>query len=63
MSDEERKALSPGDTVVVRNDHGYEEQRVVKYSPWQLAHGEWLIGLKGIAGGYLLSRVIRKATA
>jgi hypothetical protein len=60
MTDAERLLLVPGDHVLVLDDFGVEKAWVVKYPPWQLGHGEWVIGIKGISGGYLLSRVIRK---
>lgn len=50
--------LKVGDKVLVRMDDGNLKEFVVKYDPWQLGHGEWVVGLKGIAGGYLLSRVV-----
>ncbi len=56
---EQKRQLRPGDRVVVRldahpvGDDIYE----VKSEPWQLGHGAWVIGLKGISGGYDLSRV------
>lgn len=53
-----RLDLLPGDSVIVRDDDGMEKPWIVKYAPWQLGHGEWVIGLKGKAGGYLLSRVV-----
>lgn len=28
-----------------------------EYAPWLLGHGEWVIGLAGIPGAYLLARV------
>jgi hypothetical protein len=60
MTDQERAALQRGDRVVVRMDDGTERNFFVKYEPWVLAHGTALIGLDGIVGGYLLSRVVRK---
>lgn len=61
VSDEDRKALIPGDCVeVLRDDRKTTTHHRVKYAPWQLGHGEWVIGLDGIAGGFLLSRVIGK---
>lgn len=63
MTHEERLALVPGDVVIVRMDDGTEKEFTVKYEPWQLGHGEWVIGLKGIAGGYLLARVMAKKEA
>jgi hypothetical protein len=58
MNDAQRRALKPGDVVAVRMDDGTYKQCTVKYAPWQLGHGEWVIGLQGIAGGYRLSRVV-----
>ena len=59
MTDHERMDLMPGDRVLVRDDAGNEADYIVKAAPWQLGHGEWVIGLRGISGGYLLSRVVR----
>lgn len=58
-----RKSLAVGRRVVLMKDDGSEITKIVKYAPWQLGHGEWVIGLSGIAGGYLLSRVLRLAEA
>jgi ABC-type cobalamin transport system permease subunit len=60
MSDAERRALLPGDIVAVRNDAGRAVVYAVKYAPWQLGDGTWVIGLKSISGGYSLDRVVRK---
>lgn len=46
-----------GMEVIVRRDNGTEERRTVKYSPWKLGDGSWVIGLDGIAGGYAFERV------
>lgn len=46
-----------GDWVVVTLDDGRETIRRVKYPPWQLGDGSWVIGLDGISGGYALERV------
>lgn len=54
--------LKPGDTVMVRLDDGEIVEKTVKYAPWQLGHGEWVIGLNGIAGGYALDRVLKVVT-
>lgn len=56
-ADDWRLSLKPGDVVLVARDSGFQEPYTVKYEPWQLGHGEWVIGLDGVAGGYLLSRV------
>jgi hypothetical protein len=43
-----------GDPQVVSDDERHPD---AKAEPWQLGHGVWVIGLKGISGGYDLSRV------
>lgn len=58
MTVEDKLRLKPGDLVRVRFDDGSESTREVKYSPWQVSGGVWVIGLKGISGGYSLERVI-----
>ena len=57
MSDDQRRKLQAGDVVIVTDDHGVDAEYKVKYAPWQLGHGEWVIGLAGISGGYKLDRV------
>jgi hypothetical protein len=56
MIDVELFALKPGDEVLCVNDSGQTHKRIVKYSPWQLGGGTWVVGLKGISGGYALHR-------
>lgn len=51
--------IEVGDTVMVRMDDGTEKEFTVKYKPWMLGHGKWVIGLRGILGGYDLDRVLR----
>lgn len=51
-------ALKPGDAVDVTLDDGRTERRSVKYAPWQLGDGRWVVGLSGISGGYDLGRVV-----
>lgn len=63
MTDADRKRLVPGDRVLVRTDGGQTVEYGVKSAPWQLGHGEWVVGLEGIAGGYLLGRVVAKLEA
>ena len=58
MTDDERKDLLPGDRVLVRDDFGAEAEWVVKHAPAQLCGGDWVVWLKGMAGCYLLSRVV-----
>lgn len=54
---EGKRQLQIGDRVVVRDDSGTDAVFDVKVGPWQLGHGAWVIGLKGISGGYALDRV------
>lgn len=49
--------LNPGDIAVYRRDDGSLTEHVVKYAPWQIGSGHWLIGLHGIAGGVAAHRV------
>jgi len=61
LTPELRRALRPGDRVVVRMDHGHpvgDMAYTVHTSPWQLGHGQWVVGLNGISGGYDLSRIV-----
>lgn len=53
-----RTDLQVGDVVIVRRDCGTEEERTVRIAPWKLAHGDWVVGLTGISGGYDLARVV-----
>lgn len=57
MTDDERRELRTGDLVMVEMDDGSTVIKRVRRKPWELKHGEWVVGLSGIAGGYLLSRV------
>lgn len=52
--------LRPGDVVRVRADDGTVSEYVVRDAPWQLGHGAWVVGLRGMSGGYDLSRVIER---
>lgn len=56
---DELLSLRPHDRVRVLHDDGTEADYEVKFEPWTLGHGEWVIGLKGMAGGYKLSRVVK----
>ena len=58
-SDLERRLLKPGDIVLVRDDDNDEASYEVRTAPWQLGHGKWVIGLRGISGGYSLDRVVK----
>lgn len=50
-------ALRVGDSVVVNLDNGTAKITTVVCDPWQLGHGDWVIKLAGISGGYDLERV------
>lgn len=54
--------LKPGEWVRLRDDLGNEADYEVKYAPWQLGHGEWVVGVNGITGGYALSRVVGRVS-
>ncbi len=49
-------ALKPGDWAIVTRDDERDEIRKVRSEPWQLGHGEWMIKLEGVSGGFMLSR-------
>lgn len=53
----EQLAIKEGDKVTVLQDDGTFRYLEARSSPWQLKHGEWVVLLTGISGGYLLSRV------
>lgn len=46
-----------GQRVIVRDDLGKETETTVRILPWMLGHGEWVVGLVGISGGYSTLRV------
>lgn len=50
-------SLKKGELVVAELDSGKRRALFVKQPPWQLGDGEWVVGLSGISGGYLLSRI------
>lgn len=56
MTDDERKALKPGDKVRVRNDHGIVFVDDVESEPWELYGHTWVVVLAH-AGMYALERV------
>ena len=53
---EDIRAFQVGMDVVVTRDDGTREVRKVKYFPWQLRDGTWVVGLTGISGGYRLDQ-------
>jgi bifunctional DNA-binding transcriptional regulator/antitoxin component of YhaV-PrlF toxin-antitoxin module len=57
----EQLGLRVGDLVEVTKDDGSTEQHHVKIEPWQLGHGEYVVGLHGISGGYKLTRCVLKS--
>mgnify|MGYP001809842780 CR=1 FL=1 len=46
-----------GTPVRVHRDNGELLITVTRSMPWQLGHGEWIVSVEGIAGGYLLGCV------
>lgn len=52
-------SIKRGDIVTVRDDYGHESDYEVKNAPWELGGGRWVVGLKGISGGYSLDRVVK----
>ena len=49
--------LTNGMRVIVMLDDGSERETHTRSDPWQLGHGEWVVKLDGIAGGYSTMRV------
>lgn len=49
--------MKVGTHVNVTKDDGSIFRSTVKFAPWRLGHGQWVIGINGIAGGYDLNRV------
>lgn len=50
--------IREGDAVDVALDNGKVRRTRVKHAPWQLGHGAWVVGLRGVSGGYLLQRCV-----
>lgn len=46
-----------GMAVIVRSDGGNLIESEVTTLPWQLGHGAWVVGLKGVRGGFDCARV------
>lgn len=58
------KMLAIGTPVNVRKDNGDIFETKTRSEPWQLGHGDWVVSVEGISGGYDLERVsIREAVA
>lgn len=60
---ERARTLHLGDEVVVYRDDGSKLETVVRLEPWLLGGHSWVVGVDGIAGGYSVMRVVRKAAA
>lgn len=54
-------ALRVGDFVEVTKDDGSKTTGVVVRDPWKLGGHTWTVGVSGIPGGFLLSRVRKVA--
>jgi hypothetical protein len=50
-----------GTPVLVRRDDGTLLETVTRSAPWQMAHGDWVVLVKGITGCYLADRITAKA--
>lgn len=46
----ELKALAIGDKVAVQRDDGSLLITTLRTPPWQLGHGEWVVGVEGEEG-------------
>jgi hypothetical protein len=53
----DRRDWPVGIAVVVTLDDGSQFQTATRSEPWQLGHGEWVVLVDGIVGGYVLRRV------
>lgn len=58
LENREYRRLRVGDQVIIRDDDGVDTVRTVRAEPWRLGHGQWVVGLEGISGGYSLDRVM-----
>jgi hypothetical protein len=63
LDDAGRLALAAGDEVAVATDSGKRLAFVVSAAPWQMYGGTWALGLAGVAGCYLLGRVVARRVA
>jgi hypothetical protein len=50
-------ALKTGDPVNLLDDFGNTKETIARSEPWQLGHGDWVIKVEGVSGGYDLSRI------
>ncbi len=51
------RGIKKGDKVIYTDDFGKQHETTATSKPWQLGHGDWVIKLDGIRGGYDLERV------
>jgi len=51
------QSLKEGDDVLLLRDDGEYEYRTVKYGAWQLGHGQLVVGLHGLVGGWSADRI------
>lgn len=57
--DPEMTKLPSGTLVNVHKDNGDTLVTRTRSLPWQLGHGDWVVSVEGISGGYALERVTR----
>lgn len=48
-----------GMKVAVVMDSGVVLQTLIHTLPWQLGHGQWVVGVNGIGGGFDILRVTK----
>lgn len=46
-----------GTRVAVRLDSGHTLITTTRSLPWQLGHGQWVVSLQGITGGFDCERI------
>lgn len=51
------KLTTIGQRVILTRDDGSEQETFVTTLPWELGHGEWVVGLYKVSGGYSTTRV------
>lgn len=61
QGEDRAKQLRSGMAVTVTLDDGSEREATVESMPWQLGHGQWVVGLSFMRGGYDVLRVKPKA--
>lgn len=50
-------SIKEGDAVLVTNDSGLIIPSKARSDPWKLGHGQWVIKVEGVSGGYALNRI------